>query len=92
MEESKHTIITQKLIKPTQLYSLAQGGEMVIDDKWGVKIIKNNDWLNLQILVYDEPPKFKIKKHQVIIKKAVVKKEDYTFKVEGEENLFDVLE
>ena len=90
MEESKHTIISQKLVKATQIYALAQGGEMVINDKWGLRIIKNNDWLNLQILVYDEPPKFKIQKHTVY-KKAVVKKEDFTFKVEGEEDLFDSL-
>jgi len=37
MEESKHTIISQKLVKATQIYALAQGGEMVINDKWGVQ-------------------------------------------------------
>ena len=96
MEESKHSILAQKLLIPGVLHNLAiKGGEIVLNEKFGIKVNKKQNWLNFQLVIYDEVPKFKQNFGQTRIEKVFVNKPEpkkdkgYEVVVEEEEDLFD---
>jgi len=100
---SKHSILAKKLVQQGTLFQLAsKGGEIVINEKFGLKINKKEKWCDVQLIIYDEPPTFKqnfgtTKIEKVYIEKPVIQKEiknkekDYVMKVESEENLFEFI-
>lgn len=102
MATTENSIIVAKTSKPLHKGNLfgilSYGGEINIDDKYGVRISKiGKDFAHIKIVLYGEKPSYKIHK-DVKIKKVVEKvydkrpkKEDYDMKIDKEISLFDDL-
>jgi len=106
METLQNSIILAKTGKPIhkgQFYGVFNnGGEIVINDQYGIRISKISDgtFFHLKLLVYGEKPAYKVNKF-VKIKKVIEKiqvpvyrkpqKEDYEMEVNKEVSLFDDL-
>ena len=77
MVTTENSIITAKTSTPLHKGNLfgilAHGGEINIDDKYGVRISKVNDnFVHIKIVMYGEKPTYKIHK-DVKIKKVIEK-------------------
>jgi len=60
----ENIILSQKILHKGTMFSIVSGGgELLFDDKFGLKIVKNKDFINLQLIVYSETPKFKLLKY-----------------------------
>lgn len=44
------------------LHGLANGGEVVIEGRWGVRCVHKNGFLEMSIITYGKEPKFKYQK------------------------------
>lgn len=65
MEEipiSDSLIVASKLIHVGMLHGLANGGEMPIENRWGIRCVHRNNFLEFSIIIYGKEPKFKYQK------------------------------
>jgi len=105
---TENSIILSKTSKPLyrgQLLGVfSNGGEVNIDDKYGIRISKvSTDFYHIKLLIYGEKPAYKVNKFvkikKVIEKVPVIKykkpltikkiKKDYEMKIEREVDLFE---
>lgn len=85
MEEipiSDSLIVASKLIHVGMLHGLANGGEMPIENRWGIRCVHRNNFLEFSIIIYGKEPKFKYQKFfkpkpiSQLTKKPLVPQED----------------